>query len=228
MGAPVRGQQPQKACRDHIYGPPENAVVQQIEWYLGRQNLETDYFLKRQMDVDLWVPLIVILSFLNIQLLQVTDPAVVAKLLECASIIFEVDSSRSRIRPACARCSVLALTLPSGAVVADVEAIFSQKLNTLRRTSVVPISPVDGLWNFTFTGPEDAAVAVEIVADLSILSEKFIAHVHSSGFQSLILGTQLGGPAGPILSVRGVGSGSHEVSQGFYGSGGNGQGLSMG
>jgi hypothetical protein len=80
---------------------------------------------------------------------------------------------------------------------------------------MVPISPVDGLWHCTFTGPEDTAVAVEIVADLSILSEKFIAHVHSSGFQSLILGTQLGGPAGPILSVRGVGSGSHGVFKAF-------------
>jgi hypothetical protein len=93
---------------------------------------------------------------------------------------------------------------------------------------VVPISPVDGLWRCNFAGPEGASAAVEIVEDSSILSETFIAHVHSSGFQSLILGTWLGVPAGPILSVRVVCSGSHGVSQGFYGSIGYGQGVSMG
>jgi hypothetical protein len=141
------------------------------------------------MYVDLWGPLSVTLSFPNIQLLQVTDPAVFEKLLERARIIFEMDFTRSRIRLAYARFSVLALTLPNGAVVLDVESIFSQKLNTPTRTSVVPISPVDGLWRCTFTGPEDASAAVEIVEDSLILSENFIAHVHSSGFQSLILGT---------------------------------------
>jgi hypothetical protein len=230
MAAPVRGQQPQHAgAAATAVDPLEYAVVQQIEWYLGRQNLETDYFLKHQMDMDLWVPLSVILSFPKMQLLQVTDPAVVAALLERASTIVEVDSSRTRIRPAWARCSVLALTLPNGTVIADVEALFNQKLNTPRPTSVVLISPVDGLWHCTFSGPEDAAVAMEIVADLSILSEKVLAHVHSSGLQSLILGTQLGGPAGAMQNVPGLGSGSHDVTQGFYdGSGGSGQGVSMG
>jgi hypothetical protein len=60
------------------------------------------------------------------------------------------------------------------------ESIFSQKVNTPRRTSVVPTSPVDGSWRCKFTGPEGASAAVEIVEDSSILSEKVIAHVHSS------------------------------------------------
>jgi hypothetical protein len=58
------------------------------------------------------------------------------------------------------------------------------------------------------------------------MSEKFIAYVHSRGFHSPIFDT-LGGSAKQIQSVTKVCYVSHGLSEGVYGSCGNGQVLSI-
>jgi hypothetical protein len=128
----------------------EDALVRQVEWYLGRQNLETDYYLKRHMDQEYWVSLEVILAFPKMQRLGVSDPEVVASLLARASPSIDVDISQFRIRPSWAARSVLALSgVPPGTLPAAVGTLFTALPNTPCPTAVYAVS--DGCGTLSLT-----------------------------------------------------------------------------
>ena len=76
------------------------AVVKQIEWYLGSENLERDYYLRQRMTPDFWAPLEVLLQFPKMQKLGVTEMGVVAQLLREASTEVLVDEHGLFVRPA--------------------------------------------------------------------------------------------------------------------------------
>ncbi len=89
----------------------EVAIIQQVEWYFSRQNLIADFFLKRQMNDELWVSLATIIDFPKMLNLNVTqkDEAHLAHLLSTRSQIIEVDSTNRFIRPIWAVRSTLQL-----------------------------------------------------------------------------------------------------------------------
>eukprot|EP00177_Eucheuma_denticulatum_P006863 GFKZ01012496.1.p1 GENE.GFKZ01012496.1~~GFKZ01012496.1.p1 ORF type:complete len:1045 (-),score=164.64 GFKZ01012496.1:2467-5490(-) len=114
----------------------DDMIVSQIEWYLGRVNLEGDVYLKSRMDPDsLWVDLSVILDFPKMQRMAVRDMNHVAHLLASRSAIVEVDPHNHRIRPAWAFRSTL--------VISDVptHATHDDLLHLLHTADLTPTPP---------------------------------------------------------------------------------------
>ncbi|KFD46528.1 la domain protein [Trichuris suis] len=72
-------------------------IREQIEFYLSERNLEKDYFLRRKMDSQGYVPLSLILSFNRIKSLTRDMPLVVEALRE--SSVVETSRDGSKLRP---------------------------------------------------------------------------------------------------------------------------------
>uniref|UniRef100_A0A5S6QRV7 HTH La-type RNA-binding domain-containing protein n=1 Tax=Trichuris muris TaxID=70415 RepID=A0A5S6QRV7_TRIMR len=72
-------------------------IREQIEFYLSEQNLEKDYFLRRKMDSQGYVPLSLILSFNRVKCLTRDMPLVVEALRESNTV--ETSRDGSKLRP---------------------------------------------------------------------------------------------------------------------------------
>ncbi|KAI0566952.1 hypothetical protein FGB62_5g020 [Gracilaria domingensis] len=169
----------------------EDAIVQQVEWYMGRVNLEKDDFLKQKMDDDLWVSLDVILNFRKMIRMGVTDKRRVATLLNARSTVVEVDEKTARIRPAWARRSNLLIhNVPPGARRDQVAALFHIPSPTADPNSTVPppashpaglvtIQPLaETVWVAMFDSPSGAEAALPLVMHKSINGQEVTAEVH--------------------------------------------------
>lgn len=157
----------------------EDAIVAQVEWYLGRVNLETDSYLKTRMDPDLWVDLAVILDFPKMQRMRVRDVAHVAQLLASRSTIVEVDLATARIRPAWARRSTLIISdVPVTARAEDVVALLAE--DRVPPPGLLSIQPAkEGVWLAVFDTPTGAHSVLPMVADASIKGVQIRAEVHA-------------------------------------------------
>ncbi|PXF42468.1 La-related protein 4 [Gracilariopsis chorda] len=171
--------------------PMEDAIVQQVEWYMGRVNLEKDGFLKQKMDDDLWVSLDVILSFPKMIRMGVTDKRRVATLLNARSTVVEVDEKTARIRPAWARRSTLVIhNVPVATRREQVAALFHIPSPTADPNSTVPPSMThpaglvsiqlytDTVWVAMFDSPSGAEAALPLVMHKTINGQEVIAEVH--------------------------------------------------
>eukprot|EP00178_Gracilaria_changii_P008129 TRINITY_DN2507_c0_g1_i1.p1 TRINITY_DN2507_c0_g1~~TRINITY_DN2507_c0_g1_i1.p1 ORF type:complete len:972 (-),score=168.28 TRINITY_DN2507_c0_g1_i1:1111-4026(-) len=171
--------------------PMEDEIVQQVEWYMGRVNLEKDEFLKQKMDDDLWVSLDVILNFPKMIRMGVTDKRRVATLLDARSTVVEVDETTARIRPAWARRSNLVIhNIPLGARRDQVAALFNIPSPTADPNSTVPppashpaglvaIQPLaDTVWVAMFDSPTGAEAALPLVMHKSINGQEVAAEIH--------------------------------------------------
>lgn len=168
----------------------EDAIVAQVEWYMGRLNLASDHYLKDRMDHDLWVDLDVILDFPKMIRMGVRDKTKVAALLNARSSIVEVDVKTARIRPAWARRSTLFLhDIPPGTRVDDVFALFQSPASPSEDpNSPSPVSQVPGLlsvqpasdtvWLAVFDSPTGAQAALSGVMEKTLNGAKVRPEVH--------------------------------------------------
>eukprot|EP00172_Hildenbrandia_rubra_P001940 Plantae.Rhodophyta-Hildenbrandia_rubra.ctg2569.p1 GENE.Plantae.Rhodophyta-Hildenbrandia_rubra.ctg2569~~Plantae.Rhodophyta-Hildenbrandia_rubra.ctg2569.p1 ORF type:complete len:929 (+),score=175.75 Plantae.Rhodophyta-Hildenbrandia_rubra.ctg2569:62-2788(+) len=76
------------------------AVIRQIEYYLGQENLGRDFYLRQRMTPDFWAPLEVLLQFPKMKKLGMTDIESVANLLREGSSQVVVDDLGLFVRPA--------------------------------------------------------------------------------------------------------------------------------
>lgn len=215
--APTQQQQPSQQA---LQLPPEieDALARQVEWYLGRTNLERDFFLKQRMDPEFWVNLEVILAFPKMRQHGVSDPAVVANVLARLSTDIDVDTARNRVRPAWAKRSFLALTsVPQGTPVAAVDGLFAKTPGTPRPISVTPFPEKEGMWHVVFENPDDARIALDMVKDLTIGSAtppvKVTAHVFPAFDQSAFAPGSFGPPSTLSAPLSPGGSG---IAGGYY------------
>ncbi|CAN8064307.1 unnamed protein product [Agarophyton chilense] len=171
--------------------PMEDAIVQQVEWYMGQVNLEKDEFLKQKMDDDLWVSLDVILNFPKMIRMGVTDKRRVATLLNARSTVVEVDEKAARIRPAWARRSSLVIhNVPLGTRRDQIAALFHIPSPTADPNSTVPppashpaglvtIQPLaDSVWVAMFDSPSGAEAALPLVLHKSVDGQEITAETH--------------------------------------------------
>ena len=169
----------------------EDAIVQQVEWYMGRINLEKDEYLKKQMDAELWVPLDVILNFPKMKKMGVADKDLVAALLQTRSTVVEVDDKALRIRPAWARRSHLLIhDVPQTARMDEVAALFQIATNAdsshssgspqqSHQPGLISIQPLsESIWVAIFDSPNGASAAAPLVMDKSISGQKITPEVH--------------------------------------------------
>lgn len=166
--------------------------MQQVEWYMGRLNLEKDDYLKDKMDDDLWVSLDIILAFPKMKRMNVTDKSRVATLLHARSTVVEVDEKTARIRPAWARRSTLVIhDVPNNARLDQVAALFhipSPNADLSNSTIPPPVSHPPGLisiqpaaetvWLAIFDSPTGAQNSFPLVNDKAINGQKISLEVH--------------------------------------------------
>lgn len=171
----------------------EDALIRQVEWYLGRQNLVHDYFLKEHMDPELWVSLDVILNFPKMKRLGVLDPTVVASILARGSASIDVDMSYNRVRPAWAKRHIVALSsVPLGTPASAVEDLFSKRPETPRPMLIFPAVDKEGTWHAVYDDSEDARIACDHISEFTVESTppaKVAAHVFSTFDPSLLVST---------------------------------------
>lgn len=74
------------------------STVRQVEYYFSAQNLLNDKYMRGLMDNEGWVPIMKIMSFRRMILLQATDPSRVALAIHVWSQTVEVDMKSQRIR----------------------------------------------------------------------------------------------------------------------------------
>lgn len=159
--------------------------MQQVEWYMGRLNLEKDEYLKEQMDDDLWVSLDIILNFPKMQRLGVQDKRRVATLLHARSTVVEVDEKAARIRPAWARRSTIVIhNVPATARLEQITGLLQIPSNADLTNAHVPptvthpqglisIQPAgDTIWLAIFDSPTGASESVHLLVDKEINGQK--------------------------------------------------------
>uniref|UniRef100_A0A7S1THP5 HTH La-type RNA-binding domain-containing protein n=1 Tax=Compsopogon caeruleus TaxID=31354 RepID=A0A7S1THP5_9RHOD len=142
-------------------------IVRQVEWYLGRQNLSSDYFLQQKMDKDngYWVNLEVIASFPKMKRLGAPSAAQIAECLSQRSSEIEVDMQRLLVRPHFMltepKRSVLILRdIPSSVSVDEVRAIFGG----LKIPAITSMRPdVEDTWFVSFEDEEGAYMALDAI-----------------------------------------------------------------
>lgn len=159
----------------------EDAIVAQVEWYMGRVNLASDAYLKERMDNDLWVDLGVILDFPKMIRMGVRDKAKLAALLHARSSIVEVDVPNLCIRPAWARRSTLFLhDLPQSTRLDDVLALLQKPRGENGHVpGLLSVQPAaDSVWLAIFDSPTGAQNALPYVKDKTISGVKIRPEVH--------------------------------------------------
>lgn len=184
--------------------PMEDAIVQQVEWYMGRLNLERDEYLKHQMDEQLWVSLDVILNFPKMLRMGVTDKRRVATLLHARSTVVEVDEKTARIRPAWARRSTIVIDCPLNTRLDQVTALFhipttADLSNNHPPTShphgLISIQPAsDTVWLAIFDSPTGAAESLPLLSHKKINNTPVTAEVHVETLRP--------GPEGHVETLR--------------------------
>lgn len=179
--------------------PMEDAIVQQVDWYMGRVNLQNDEYLKAQMDDHLWVSLDIILAFPKMLRMGVTDKYRVAALLYARSNVVEVDESACRIRPAWARRSQLIIyDLAPNVRVDQLAALFHQPSPSSTAPSTPPLDnhtnalpnllslqPLsESAWMAIFESPNGASMALASLQDKSINGHKVSAEIYVDAFRN--------------------------------------------
>lgn len=152
----------------------EDAIVRQVEWYMGRVNLLSDAFLKAQMDDDLWVDLAVIVAFPKMKALAASNPAVtekthIARLLAARSVVVDVDEERAVIRPAWAqRSSLIIRECPAATNPAVITALFDGNADPAMPVPVSVHPDVGDTWFVIFDTRDGARIALDKIKDKTI------------------------------------------------------------
>lgn len=159
--------------------PMENAIAAQVEWYLGRVNLETDVYLKQHMDQDLWVDIAVILDFPKMMRMGVQDVNRVAEALKRSTIV-EVDLQNARIRPSWATRSTLIMSdIPPETRIEDIARLLADENGTSIPGLISVQQAVDNTWLAIFDTPNGAQSALPTVADTVINGSKIRTQAHA-------------------------------------------------
>jgi hypothetical protein len=102
-----------------------DAIVFQVEYYLSRDNLSRDAYLKSQMDSDQYVALELLASFKKLKLLS-SDLSVIREALRSSRLV-ELDADESRVKPRGRpqRNTIILREMPADTQEAEVRALFS-------------------------------------------------------------------------------------------------------
>ncbi|KAF0989019.1 hypothetical protein HZS_6831 [Henneguya salminicola] len=76
--------------------PKEIDPMRQVEYYFSAYNLETDYYIRSQMDTDGWVDLNVVFKFKRIQSLEISFEDFVNLII--SSELLEIDVEKKKVR----------------------------------------------------------------------------------------------------------------------------------
>jgi len=182
-----------------------NALVRQVEWYLGRSNLSTDYFLMQQMREDFFVQLGVLGNFPKMKrMLAGRDLAFLASVIRERSSELELDASGTSVRPLFAlkekRRSVLMLRdVPSTLNIEEINALFSS--HSQQPESIRP--DVGDTWFITFDSPDGAKAALEHIKDATLNGAPIKARVKMETIARTLAAAApssapLPGPGGPM------------------------------
>lgn len=136
-------------------------LVRQIEWYLGRTNLNRDFYLKREMDENLWVSLSSIMKFPKMVKLNITEneEAHLAQLLSTRSGTVEVDQTGRMIRPIWAVRSTLEMSgIPPNVSPVAIQS-FLEALADSSFPAWVHIYEDGQVWKVVFSSFEGADIA---------------------------------------------------------------------
>lgn len=127
------------------------AVRKQIEYYFSKENLQTDVFLKSQMDGQMSVPLNVVMKFAKLKALT-QDEAVVRKSLEQSTLTIIDNRIKANIK-ASGRSTIILREIPSDAPEEEVKEIFNyegcKSINSIR-------SDIGDTWFVVMETEEDA------------------------------------------------------------------------
>mmetsp|Transcript_9044 Transcript_9044/g.23769 ORF Transcript_9044/g.23769 Transcript_9044/m.23769 type:complete len:493 (+) Transcript_9044:339-1817(+) len=189
-----------------------NALVGQVEWYLGRSNLSSDYFLMQQMREDFFVQLSVLANFPKMKrMLAGRDLAFLASAIRERSSELELDGSGTSVRPLFAlnekRRSVLMLRdVPASLRVEDINALFIS--HNQQPESIRP--DVGDTWFITFDTPDGAKAALEHIKDATLNGAPIKARVK---LETIARTLAAAAPTGPPPGVMPMGMPTLMTSQ---------------
>eukprot|EP00186_Timspurckia_oligopyrenoides_P000987 CAMPEP_0182451480 /NCGR_PEP_ID=MMETSP1172-20130603/43743_1 /TAXON_ID=708627 /ORGANISM="Timspurckia oligopyrenoides, Strain CCMP3278" /LENGTH=777 /DNA_ID=CAMNT_0024649261 /DNA_START=309 /DNA_END=2642 /DNA_ORIENTATION=+ len=140
-----------------------DALVRQVEWYLGGQNLSTDGFLIQQMREDYYVPVAVLANFPKMKRMMTSNVSQIqlAEMIRNKSSLLEVDSSNTLVRPKFLlsekrRAYLILREVPEITSIADVNELFHDSPNIVPES----IRPDVGFtWFVTLSSPDQARAA---------------------------------------------------------------------
>eukprot|EP00184_Porphyridium_aerugineum_P007832 CAMPEP_0184692636 /NCGR_PEP_ID=MMETSP0313-20130426/1028_1 /TAXON_ID=2792 /ORGANISM="Porphyridium aerugineum, Strain SAG 1380-2" /LENGTH=981 /DNA_ID=CAMNT_0027150479 /DNA_START=687 /DNA_END=3629 /DNA_ORIENTATION=- len=183
------------------------AVVRQVEWYLGRQNLSTDYYLMQQMQDDFFVKLSVLANFPKMKKMAAgIDAQYLASAIKGRSVELELDETDTMVRPVFLlsekRRSILILReLPAATPIPDIEALFAES-ECPKPENIRP--DVGDTWFVAFDSFEHAKTALDRVQDKNINGYPIKARVKTESISRTVAGAVSGVPMGNAPVVQGM------------------------
>ncbi|KAA8493506.1 La-related protein [Porphyridium purpureum] len=150
----------------------QDALVRQVEWYLGRENLSRDYFLMQQMREDFFVKLEILANFPKMKRMYAeVNAAYLAQAIRHRSSNLELDETETLVRPTFVlsekrRSSIILRDVPAGTSAADIEALFATNQSLPVPESIRP--DVGDTWFVTYDSYEKARNGLDSIKNLSI------------------------------------------------------------
>lgn len=156
----------------------EEAVVRQIEFYLGRANLPTDYYLLQQMDVQYWVSVETLSLFPKMRRFGMSVERIAEVLAEISTEI-EVDRKRMVARPKYMvnekrRSALILRDVPENTSYQQLLDLFSAE-HCPSPTSMRP--DVANVWFVNFNGADDARTCLEFIQEKELNGRSLPASV---------------------------------------------------
>ncbi|KAK5579213.1 hypothetical protein RB653_008892 [Dictyostelium firmibasis] len=153
----------------------EDAIKKQIEYYLSRENLSTDYYLTSRMNNEMFVAIEVIANFKMVKNLT-TDMNLIVEVMSKSSNV-TLDETKTLIKPSfkLQRNIIILRDIPTETPVEEIRGIFSETGKTISSVR----SDIGNYWFIQFDKEEDALEAHDQIKNLTFKDKQIKARIKS-------------------------------------------------
>jgi len=162
------------------------AVQRQVEFYFSKENLQSDWYLRSQMDSNMYVPIKTIADFRMLKSLT-TDLELLISVMKSSNAV-AVDETGTRVRPTIRswRNTLLLKEIPSATNPEEVRALFNGiKGPEGKEVEIIDLASEseEDNWAATFENDEVAMVVLEALRNISFQDKPVQARIKTEFVQ---------------------------------------------